>query len=316
VSWVRDLKQNSSAWICWPATPEATLDVFYVKGDSSGPLAVITAGVHGDEYEGPAALADVARELPSPDRIHGAVILIPVLNPLAFSAGTRTVPQDGLNLARTFPGSANGSEMPRLAHAVFQNLVSVADYVIDLHSGGVEYEFVPLTGFYGEARPGCASFDAARVFNLPTLWRLPHTGGVLSYEAWKCGKVAIGSEYLGGGRLSRDGCRNYREGVLRCLSFWSILRDHEPLPPGVQPAVFDGDWQLASFEGSFRAECELGQEVEEGALLASIADIRGEILESFHARAPGVVLGLRSKAWLKPGNWAVFIGKAVEITHA
>ena len=86
---------------------------------------------------------------------------IPVVNPLAFAAGTRTTPDDGLNLAHTFPGTASGSPTEQLAAAVFDQFVANADYLIDLHSGGVEYLFQPLVGFYGEPEPDNASFQAA-----------------------------------------------------------------------------------------------------------------------------------------------------------
>ena len=65
------------------------------------------------------------------------MIAMPVVNPLAFAAGSRTTPEDGLNLARVFPGNPNGSITERLAAVIFNEYVSRANYLIDLHSGGV-----------------------------------------------------------------------------------------------------------------------------------------------------------------------------------
>jgi hypothetical protein len=56
MSWVDDFSPGFSGWRTWQATPTTALDVFCCRGRFSGPLALITAGVHGDEYEGPAAI--------------------------------------------------------------------------------------------------------------------------------------------------------------------------------------------------------------------------------------------------------------------
>jgi hypothetical protein len=68
-----------------------------------------------------------------------------------FCGRHATNPDDGLNLARCFPGSVSGKATERLAASLFEHLGVGADYLIDLHSGGVEYVFLPLAGFYGPA---------------------------------------------------------------------------------------------------------------------------------------------------------------------
>lgn len=56
-----------------------------------GPTALLTGGNHGDEYEGPIALFDLAGELQA-DQVTGRVIVLPAMNYPAFRAGTRTSP--------------------------------------------------------------------------------------------------------------------------------------------------------------------------------------------------------------------------------
>ena len=309
MSWLKELSPGFKGWHTWHAAG-SKIEVFCCRGYSAGPLALITAGVHGDEYEGPAAIASLSDVL-SPDRLHGTVIAVPVVNPAAFAAGTRLHPEDGLNLARSFPGNAHGSATQRLAAAFFEGLAVHADYLIDLHSGGVEYVFLPVTGFHGTPSADSLSLQAARAFGLPTLWRLPPTGGVLSYEMWRRGKVAIGAEYGGAGQLSECGVRDYRNGMISCLSSWGMLA-----PTSHQSgacAVYEGDWQLASISGIFQARCRLGDVVKKEATLAAIVGIRGEVLQEFTSPCDGVVLGLRSKAWIARENWAILIGKQVEI---
>jgi predicted deacylase len=78
-------------------------------------------------------------------------------------------------------------------------------------------------------------------------------------------------------------------------------------------AVFEGDWELASVAGIFRARCRLGDAVEKGRVLADIIDLRGKVQQEFVSPYEGIVLGLRSKARINRGNWAVLVGKRGEI---
>ena len=72
-----------------------------------GPTALLTEGNHGDEYEGPIALFDLAQKIDS-QKIRGRVILVPSMNYPAFQAGKRTSPIESGNINRSFPGNPEG----------------------------------------------------------------------------------------------------------------------------------------------------------------------------------------------------------------
>jgi uncharacterized protein (TIGR02996 family) len=195
------------------------------------------------------------------------------------------------------------SDAPRMVYA---------DYLIDLHSGGVEYEFLPVGCFYGEPGPANPSYRAAGVLGLPNLWRLPETPGVLSREFWLRGKVAIGAEYLGGGRLSQEGARAYAEGIKSCLGLWNIWKG-QPVSDSSTARVYENDWLLAPVRGLFQASCRLGDPVHSGDEVATIRDLRGEVLVPIVAEQEGVVLGLRNKAFIMEGNWSVLLGREIDV---
>jgi len=283
------------------------VEVFACAGHRPGPSVLVVAGVHGDEYEGPFAIARFADTL-SPENVIGTVYLIPVANPLAFAAGTRLSPVDDLNLARVFPGKADGMPTERLAYFLFHEFANKADYLIDLHSGGVEYEFLPVAGFYGVPKPENASFQAARTMGLPALWQLPETAGVLSREATRAGKVAVGAEYLGAGRVSEEGVQAYATGLQRCLQLWQVLEPSSS-PEVPEPRVFADDWLLAAATGIFRTSRKLGDNVLAGEELATIVSPRGEVFAQIVAPHAGVILGLRSKAYITAGSWAVLLAR-------
>ncbi len=294
----------AEGWQEWEAIPGIKLDVFQMKGSQPGKHLLVTGGIHGDEYEGPAAALELIRAL---DRrtLAGSISVLPIANPLAFAAATRTSPNDGLNLARCFPGKSDGQPTEQLAVAIYNHLARPADCAIDLHSGGVNYLFLPVAGFYGAANETNSSYSAARQFGLPHLWALPETNGVLSCELWKRGCMSIGCEYLGAGQLSQAGIVAYKNGILRCMSHWGMLppskREHS------SQVVLSGDWILSTKTGIFHGDIPIGARVEAGTLVGFIDNTRGERCEEFHAPISGVVGALRSKALIEPGDWAVLV---------
>ena len=92
--------------------------------NGSGPTLILTGGNHGDEYEGPVTIPELARDL-DPARISGRLILIPTLNNSATQAGQRVSPLDGLNLNRTFPGDPHGSITEQIPFYLNDHLLSL-----------------------------------------------------------------------------------------------------------------------------------------------------------------------------------------------
>ena len=298
-----------NGWQQWEALPGVKLDVFHWHAETAGEKVLVMAGIHGDEYEGPAAVAQLVASLDT-SKLRGSFTAIPVANPPAFLAGTRTNP-DGMNLARCFPGNAHGKATERLAAAIFETLAVDLNFLIDLHSGGVEYSFLPVAGFYGDPHPKNPSFQAARQFGLASLWKLPETAGVLSCEASRRGTVAIGNEYLGAGQLSAQGLNAYAAGIRRCLIGWNIYESTcEPAPT---QRLLVGDWQLASQSGIFQSHLGLGCHVQAREKIGFTSSINGTVVEEFFAPYDGILGGLRSKAYIREGNWAVLVQQESDV---
>src|SRR5215831_13913628 len=77
----------------WKRSIQVGIPFFVLVGEKREPRALLIAGVHGDEYEGVAALQNVVKEI-NPDRLRGTLTIVPVANPQAFYAGTRRNPVD------------------------------------------------------------------------------------------------------------------------------------------------------------------------------------------------------------------------------
>src|SRR5882672_10802270 len=122
----------------------ARLKTQMVCGHDAGPHLLITGGVHGDEFEPMAAIRRLLIDVDT-SKLRGKLTLVPVVNEAALALGSR-VAEDGLDLARTCPGRADGSVTEQVAQALSE-LIRAADYYIDLHTGGLALAVWPLAGY-------------------------------------------------------------------------------------------------------------------------------------------------------------------------
>ena len=296
----RDLKVSFATG---PDGTPAWFPLVVVRGREDGPTLAVTAGIHGDEYEGPRAIHDLLAAV-DPAVLRGTLLAVPVAHLAAFAAATRTSPIDGVNLARVFPGDPEGTVTVRLADRLFREVVAGADCLVDLHSGGVRLAFAAVAGFYGDA-------DAtARALALPHLWRLPDRAGVLSFEAHRQGVAVAGCEAGGRGGCLDEDRLCYRDGLLRLLRLRGMLTG-DPGPEPDYPTVLDGDWQLAPSGGLLANHASVGDRVKAGAVLATIHDPFGTVLAEMTAPFAGFVMGTRHLCTIQPGEWATCVVREV-----
>src|SRR5260370_19228729 len=74
-----------------------------VFANGAGPTVLVSAGNHGDEYEGQVILHALIREL-DPAKVSGRLIVMPALNYPAVLAGSRRSPPDLRHFNRALPG--------------------------------------------------------------------------------------------------------------------------------------------------------------------------------------------------------------------
>lgn len=288
---------------------DAAYPLVVVAGATDGPVVTLIGGIHGDEYEGPAALWRLIRGLDAA-RIRGRVVTVPVAHTAAFAAGTRASPVDGVNLARCFPGDPDGTLTQRLAHDLFETVARPADALVDLHSGGVRYAFLPVAGFYGatdEVTPRAAaeSFRLACGMGLDLVWRLPARAGVLSFEAARIGIAVTGCEAGGRGGCLETDVALYLRGIMRVLAQRGVLEPGEAeVAQSASACVLEGDFALAPAAGFLSPLVPLGTRVAKGEPLARIDSCDGATLTTLHAAADGIVMAERHLRAIQLGEWA------------
>ncbi|MBL4811073.1 MAG: succinylglutamate desuccinylase/aspartoacylase family protein [Rhodobacteraceae bacterium] len=203
--------------------------------NGAGPTLILLAGNHGDEYEGQIVLSELARNL-MPQQIRGRLIILPMLNLPAAQAGRRTSPIDDGNLNRLFPGDANGTPSEMIAHFVEEVLMPLADYSVDLHSGGNSL-FYPATLLRGQGRSPdetAALMLMQEALDLPYAWVFTSGGGPASTArtamgaANRKGVVNVMTELGGGGVVTPDILKRTLRGLTRLLHSLKMLPDYVP----------------------------------------------------------------------------------------
>src|SRR5262249_10170376 len=146
------------------------LAVLVVRGSAPGKTLLATAGVHGDEFEGMAALRRLYEGL-DPRGRGGAVGWGAGADARGAGARPRAARRARRDLARAFPGDRNGTVTEQLAHPLTHRLIRHADFYCDLHSAGQYYAMPPLVGYQLRPEPLLtAQRQAARAFGLPVVW--------------------------------------------------------------------------------------------------------------------------------------------------
>jgi N-alpha-acetyl-L-2,4-diaminobutyrate deacetylase len=281
-----------------------TLAVPYLVlvGREREPRVLLLAGVHGDEYEGVAALQDLAGEL-DPDALKGTLTIVPVANPAAFQAGTRRSPIDSADLNRTFPGNPAGSISERLAARLFHEIVLRNDIFLSLHGWSKEATVVSY-GEYpkGDSAAAQRSCAAAHALGLDYLHPYDWPKGVLGEAALQHGVAAVETEVGGMGTVTAEGQAATRAMILRFLRHLGVWEGDEDPGPGAAARIVDHVDCLAGHAGLFRGRVRLGETITSGALLGTVHSIVGEVLEEVTAPRCGLVAILRTMASVQPGD--------------
>lgn len=293
--------RDDSAW-------GAVMIPLTVIGNGSGPTALLTGANHGDEYEGPIALQELAHSM-EPDEISGRVIIVPAFNFPAFKAGSRTSPVDQLNLNRSFPGRPTGSVTEKIAHYFATVLVPRSDIVLDFHSGGKTLDFVPFASAHvlSDPRQQAACVAAAKAFNAPYTMMLLEIDNVGMYDTAveAQGKVFVTTELGGGGTSTAGSVAIARKGVRNVLKHAGILKGSLEISQSTMLDMPDGDcFVFSEDEGMIEPAIDLGGAVEAGDLVARIwsTDKSGLKPLEYRSRRSGILAARHFPGLVKPGD--------------
>lgn len=285
--------------------------------NGDGPTALLTGGNHGDEYEGPIALFDLARTL-EPKDVTGRVIIIPAMNYPAFLAGTRTSPIDKGNMNRSFPGKPDGTVTQKIADYFQRVLLPMADVVLDFHSGGRTLDFVPFCAAHvlPDKAQEARAFELVRAFGAPFSMKMLEIDAVGMYDtaAEEMGKVFVTTELSGGGTSSALTAGIAKRGLDNLLKAAGVLQGEPQRAETVWLDMPDGRcFSFAEQAGLAEFLVDLGQPVKQGDVIMRIYPVDRTGLDPVEIRAQmdGMLCARHFPGVIKAGDCAAVLAVQV-----
>lgn len=271
------------------------------RGPEDGPVVFVTAAVHGDEVNGTGTIHRLLRD-PHLRIRRGAVIFVPVANPLAFDRHSRYMP-DRRDLNRCFPGRASGSLASRLAYTIFEEIVGRSDAGIDLHTAAVRRTNYPTVR--GDlSRDGVR--DLATAFGTEIVLDKPGPDGSFRKEACEAGCPVISLEAGEVLKVEPAITTLAGRGIRRVLQHVGLVEDAPPSPRSAPIIADSTTWVRANAGGFLTFHVSPGDIVREGQPLATattllgtpVEDDRGEIC----APDDGIIIGMTTLPATHPGT--------------
>ncbi len=296
-----------------------SLHVHVVAGAQSGPTLAVVTGLHGGEWLATDVLLALANQV-TPKDLAGTLLLIPVANPIAFASGTRNIvdESDSPDLNRSF-GGVQAWLADQMAMVISASVLSVADAVIDFHSGlwGAAMGSVTCGRDFVDPAVSRRSYELARAFGLAHVRRgdlatkFPGPKSMIGYAGQVLGIPGIISEVGGAGfdpALEETWLQRNLSGVR------GVMRELEMLPGA--PTVAD---EIVVFDAVRRVNPTVGGilepvlapdalmevRVEPGELLGTVwSPYSFSLLEELRAPVPGLVDMVARPYPVRPGDWA------------
>ena len=284
---------------------------FRIEAKNPGPHVLVTAGVHGDEYEPMLAAVELMQDLPKV-LISGSVTVVSIVNISAYSIGSR-YGEDHLDLARICPGNSEGSVSEKSAFQI-STLIKDADYLIDMHTGGFAYDIYPMAGFVLHPSQEILKKqqEMALAYNMPVIWGTDHrpNGRTLSI-ARDANIPAIYLEYGGGTGIRKEVVKRYKEGFINVLKFLHMVEGSVEILSSesrfwIEDSRPDSGYlqgkMPSPLEGIFVSDKAPGDQIKKGERFGRIIDPHTGNQTAIVAGMDGIVLSVRVLVNVKRGD--------------
>jgi len=297
-----------------------------LNGTRSGPCLYIQVAQHGSEVQGLEAVRRLLREVDESEMVGILIYCLP--NPLAFRESTRATMFDPIlgGMNRVWPGRVDGSPTERMAHAIWTELVSHADEVVDLHCGARRcpvWVFYEADGVSERAPKETAerSGEMARLFGAPLLYlEAEPYGGRRTLRACCVdeGKPAIVPELGGASYFEEEIVALVHRGLRNIMVDLGMVEGKVKLPPEQTVLKWTVDPHEAgvftSVGGVFVPSVELGDVVSEGQEIGIVYSPRTfEVLERLEAPQGGYVFSARENPVVNAGTRVMAVPEILEV---
>jgi uncharacterized protein len=264
-----------------------TMPVHVVHGRREGPTLFVSAAVHGDELNGIEIIRRVLlrRNL---QRLKGTLIAVPMVNVMGVLQMSRYLP-DRRDLNRNFPGSTSGSLAARQAHMFMREIVSKANYGIDLHTAAIHRSNLPQIR---ADLDDTEVLELAEAFGAPVMMSSDLREGSLREQASAKGIKTLLYEAGEALRFDEVCIRAGERGVVNVMRKLGMLPPLRSRKAKKEPVMARSSlWVRAPASGIVRMNVALGSHVKKDQPLGRIADPFGESEIAILSPVSGVVIG-------------------------
>ena len=286
-----EVKPGTSADVSLPVADLYTstplnMTVKVVCGRRPGPVLFVSAAIHGNELNGVEIIRRLLK-LKALSSIRGTLLAVPVVNVHGFLNQSRYLP-DRRDLNRSFPGSAKGSIAARLANTFYKEVVSKADYGIDLHTGAINRSNLP------QIRANLdddETVSLANAFGVPVIINANIRDGSLRACAAELGIPILIYEAGEALRFDEVSIRAGLRGILNVMRQIGMLPTKRRTKSVFPVLARTTRWLRAPASGVVNSKVNLGSRVVKGQKVATISDPLGESQEAVTALFDGIVIG-------------------------
>ncbi len=276
------------------------IPVLVMNGAEEGPTLVVVSTQHGIEIQGIEVIHKVMRERLDPKTLRGAVIGVPVANPLAYMHHQYLSWIDNLDMGGGGSGSLltadkpNGNTTERLAYALWTEAWSKADIGINIHCNTRPDSLIWQGIDVGNPKTKEKLEKMAEAFGVTTMVSnrpfredAPPTIGNL---AAKKGVPVILIELIDGRWISEPSTSAGVKGVLNIMKAFDMI-DGE-IEPQAGFNILSGACKFHSVVragrgGLIRFFKKPGEPLEEGEVFAEIYDLYGDVVEELKMPVDG-----------------------------
>ena len=309
----RGTKESGFLRVAETSAYSVKLPITVIHGSKPGPNLCLTAGMHATEYAGIEASTRIVQEV-KPEGLSGTLTVVHLVNVPGFLARSPVCPIDNINIYYVFPGEKKGSMSHLIANTLFTEVISKANYYIDLHGGFIEEEMSHWAIKIRETRDrrvDDASKDMCKYFLVKYIYEYELDEGTLHTSigaAVKAGIPAMLVEAGGVGIYDENDIAFLKNGILNVMKHLKML-EGAPRTITDQKRVTKRHLLRAKRGGFFAAEIKAGSLVSKGQIIGKLKDLFGQTLDTPIAPAGGVILYRMTPSAVSTGDPLLYIGE-------
>ena len=272
------------------------IPVMVMNGIEDGPTLLLMSTQHGIEIQGIEVIRRVMREIVKPEKLRGALIGIPVGNPLAFMHHKYLSWIDDLDVGAVRADNPKGNTTERLAYALWSEAWSKANLIINIHCNtrpdSLIYQWINVSN----PRTRDAVWRMAKAIGVTTIvseepvpeWAPP----TLENLAYRNNIPVVLFELIDGRWISEPSTTVGVRGVL------NVMREFGMIDGAIEPqtgiTIIPG---INRFYGILRANRgglirflkKPGEFIRKGETVSEIYDLYGDVLEEVKMPVDGYI---------------------------